>query len=163
MQVTHTIISIFKHLNRLHFWKGGGCSGLVKNSKYLLRNVHRKLGVLFTCFVTFTSTLLYSAIWNQLSIYLNKTGLITPKYRINVKKLQKYDSTNFKYGYQNWSTNSYIILGHISKLTSFGGRLCTILSNYIQTIYKWIWSYIVTGGNIFHICVPMFLQLNNFE
>ena len=48
---------IFK--NPLHFWKGAGCSGIIfsKDSKYLWRNVHRKMGAFSIQFVTFTSTL----------------------------------------------------------------------------------------------------------
>ena len=36
-----------------------------KKSKYLCRNVHRKMGAFFIRFVTFTDTLVYSVVWNQ--------------------------------------------------------------------------------------------------
>ena len=48
----------------LHFWTGSGCSGLIKKIKLLWRNVHRNIGAFFICFVSFTITLVYSAVWN---------------------------------------------------------------------------------------------------
>ena len=46
---------------------GAGYSKLILNSEYLWRNLQRKKGV-FIRFVVFTSTLMYSDVWNQSTI-----------------------------------------------------------------------------------------------
>ena len=51
----------------LQNWMGSGCSGIIYLFlfKYWWRNVHLKMGAFFIRFVTFTSTLVYSFVWNQ--------------------------------------------------------------------------------------------------
>ena len=64
--VVHVSLSIPDlKITPLYFWKDAGCSVPIKKSNIDGETCIRKIGAFFIRFVLFTSTLVYSVIWNQ--------------------------------------------------------------------------------------------------